>query len=284
MKKLNFLLFICSFILLNGCKDDNSENQSEIKLSKNELSFEGKGQATNIQLTVTPDTEWSIENAPDWLRIEPLSGTQSAEITLICDPIQDMNGRDTTILMETKNKTIELKIAQAGLDRKSFPIFNRLPGSPVIDLDYKYGQDGKERIYKITNSKILTNPDIKDKIYLGALINCNLETNTKITSYSEYLLKPITVISTSISSHVNSSTFYSSLAEQEKYAKKVLDKIPSGTELAASSSPIQFYSYRELHLIGLGNIGLKLDEILHNKSYQEEEMSKKKWSDILFLY
>ncbi|MGL5618730.1 MAG: hypothetical protein ACRDDC_03740, partial [Tannerellaceae bacterium] len=75
--------------------------------------------------------------------------------------------------------------------------------------------------------------------------------------------------------NVKDETFIPSLQAQQAYAAKVIDAKPN-QQLSFKSDlkGIHFDSYRELRLIGEGNMGVKLDELISGKPYTEQEMVK----------
>lgn len=136
-----------------------------------------------------------------------------------------------------------------------------------------------ERIYSFSTGSLFINPDantdIKEKIFLGNLINRNLEKNTDVSVYKGYTFNPITVSTPNLSVDVESQTFIPSKSNLDAYANLILSKKPTANEFFASDGTGVIYnSHRELNLIGLGNMGIKLDEMIYKKSYREQEMMK----------
>lgn len=274
------ILSIILTFTFNSCKDSNEINEPELKfeLAQNPISFEAKGQEIKVQLTA--NTEWSIENIPSWLAIEPTSGSQSTEIIITCEPNESMDKKNANILFVSTEKNIECKISQAGITREDLLGLGGLSGTRIISADYKLGPDNKERIYDLKYSQLYINPLLKDKVFLGAMIDSKMKSNGDVTVFSDYKLYPITVISTT-AYQIGDSTFIPSIAAQEEYAQRVIDSKPKQIE-SFSSSSTEFHSYRQLHLIGMGNIGIKLDEVMNGESYQEKEMGKK--NGLIFSY
>lgn len=80
---------------------------------------------------------------------------------------------------------------------------------------------------------------------------------------------PITLI------NVYPETFIPSLQAQQAYADKIIAAKPDQQmSFKSNLKGVDFDSYRELRLIGEGNMGVKLDELISGKPYTEQEMTK----------
>lgn len=278
MKRLLYLIMLP--LLCASCSDNDkpAPDIAEISLDPEEITFEQAGSTATLRIET--NGKWQAESIPDWITLNHASGSTSAEITVTALENESTEARDAEIKFLRGDKEAILKVHQ---NEKRELTWSTLCFSPFENVSFVTGKDGVERIYSFETRQLFINPDantdIKNKIFLGNLINCNLEKNTDVSVYEGYTFIPIT-ISPSIST-TPSQTFIPSKANQDAYANKVLSENPKGQDSAQSIEAV-YTSHRELNLIGVGNMGVNLDELVSGKSYQEQEMTKK--SGLLFSF
>lgn len=272
MKQLFYLIMLP--LLCISCGDNDKETLAYISLEQDKITFEHSGGYFKINLET--DGGWQTSNIPDWISLDHTNGSKSTEITVTALSNENTEPRDTEIYFLRDNKKTILKIHQ--LNKEKELTWSRLCFSSFDDVGFTPGKNKDERIYSFTTKELFINPDvntdIKEKIFLGNLINRNLDKNIDLSVYNGYTFNPITVFS--LTGTEKSQTFIPSKSEQDAYANKILDKNPSQNEAFISDGEgITYNSHRELNLIGTGNMGINLDKVISGKSYREKEMTKK---------
>lgn len=258
-------------LLFTSCSDDKQET-SFISLNPTEIQFEHSGGSVKVKLTT--NGIWETGNIPDWISLDNPRGNASTEIIITAKENKSSTPREAQIIFSQKDESSTLDVLQA----PKALAWSSLSFSRFDNVDFVLGKNGVERIYNFTTSQLFINPDVNtgmsEKIFLGNLIDQNLEINTDVSEYKGYTFNPITV-SASIGTE-KAHTFIPAKSEQDAYANQILAKKPSQSEAFISDGKgVLFNSYRELNLIGVGNMGVNLDEVISKKSYEEQEMTKK---------
>lgn len=217
---------------------------------------------------VAANRPWKLKETPDWISISPTSGDKSTEVTIIVKESREINNRLTELIFETENTSASLPVIQRGL--------KDIVRSPDLNL-FRYANIEFSTAYSdvhVKTNAMFVKPSIKDNVFLGNLVSNNLDNGTTLTPLTGYTFKPITVSTGSIISGVYSKTFTPSLAEQTTYAQHVTSFKPEYPlpMTTIDENPVSFYSYRFLHLAGLVDFGVKLDEIVTGSSYTAKEM------------
>lgn len=281
MKRLFHLILLP--LLFISCGDDDKPTLPYISLDQNEIELKDSGSKAKIKLET--DGEWRAIRIPDWIALDQTEGNTSTEITITALNNKNVEPRETEIYFlrdddpkkDKDYKKAMLKIYQS--KNKNNISWSSLRFSLFDDINVSFipGKNEVERIYSFSTRSLFINPDantdIKDKIFIGNLINRNLEKNMDISVYKGYTFNPIT-ISTDIGNE-KSLTYLPSKSKQDAYANLILSKKPKGSEsFYLDGTGVYYNSHRELNLIGLGNMGIKLDEMIYKKSYREQEMMK----------
>lgn len=276
MKKRTFgeLLFLLLFLFIcYSCSDDKPESPT-ISLNPTKISFEYDGGEKKVKLTT--NNNWSINgDIPNWISLNPTWGEESQEITIVAKPNIEEE-REISIIFTNGDTKATLNIFQPIKEREL--TFSSLALFMISSIDFDFEENSNGRTYNFRTKQLFFNSsskeDITPKVFLGNLIDKNLKTNTDISEYKGYTFNPINVSSQGTS--VLSQSFIPSKVEQDAYAKKIIEKKPKQNEHFHNDGiGVKYNSHRELYLIGKGNMGVNLDEIIFSKSYKEKEMEKK---------
>ncbi len=224
------------------------------------------GSSNKIQLT--GNCEWTIEGIPDWLTVNPKSGNGTEEITITALENRDPEARAVSLTFIGKEVQNTLDVVQGGLKE-----VYRVPLLPI----FRFGvtncwiSSGLIECCRTTTKSMFVNPAIKDEIYLGNLLCHDAQPHTNIPVFSGYTFNPITVVGNDVSEE----TFLPSLAAQKELAKQVIEESNPSGPLKADFGTVEFYDHRQLHAVGMVNMGIKLDEIVSGASFPEKEMTRK---------
>lgn len=277
MKYFVSLFFLVLFI---ACGDDNKieppVEESDITLSVDEISFEGKGGGELV--IVKAESAWRVLELPDWISVDQTRGIGDTDIVIEVTANRKETPRNATIVFATEKFRAELNVIQH-------------KGAIDIDITWKklnltlhyelenmvLGDDQKTRIYTFSSDRMFINPSkthgISSKAFLGNIFANQLPSCTDMKVYDGYSFDSITVSSNTLDL---SRVFVPSLANQKSYADEIISNKPTQSEsFVADQTGIPYHSHRELNLIGMSNIGEKLDELIAGSSYQTTEMKKK---------
>ena len=265
---LSILFFL--FIALSSCSDDKDEPKVPvISLNKEEITFSNAVETEVISVKTKGD--WEITSViPEWLVINKKDGTGPADIEIQALRNDEVQKRETTLIFVADNEEISLRITQEPI--KDSMYFISMPLLPFSKVDFTLGANKVERLYNFTSKDMFVQPGMDDHVFLGNLVNPNLSKNTELKVYEGYTFNPI-----SFSAHVGKSqqNFSNTKEKQDAIAAQLKKDYPNAGESFHTNGVARFYSYRQLHLFGMGNFGIELDKELSDSSYREKEMTKK---------
>lgn len=276
------ILLLSSFLFFS-CSDDNEkpEEPTVIDLDKKELNFNVLGGEEIIQLTA--NKAWKIADVPDWITVSPSSGIGSSEITVTAKKDDIAIGQEAEMLFLSNGEEISLPVAQEKLK------YYRFPFTYALYDNFSFGSNQTERIYNFNDQveKLFinpsNNPQLMDKIFLGNLVSSNLKDLTDIETFTGYEFNQ-TDISTSVL--IYSQEYIPSKKAQDSYVAEILKYLEENNTstpgFSSNNGKLAYHSYRELNLIGRGNMGVDLDQLISGKSYREQEMKKK--NGIIFSF
>ena len=270
MKKYIFFVLL---LFLTGC---NSQLTPEIlTLSVNNLEVDNTGGLYTIHIDYN-GKNWKVEdfNLPNWVKINTIN-TESNNVELNIQPNTTYFLRQTDLKITYNNNEQVLHIVQQGIHNKSSLEWQTFNVNTIIPIE----EEGQNffTTYKLKATDYFINPLMQKRIFHGNLINKQFyygiddkDENIKYASNS-----------ITISSYTNGS-FYIRKDVKPSYevTKDLFDEINSQSRYQNSTfiyqnNPIQYNSYKHLHILGVGNLGLKLDEIINDKSYKEKELSNR---------
>lgn len=271
MKHLIYLILVFSFI---SCENEGEKNVASISLDQTEIVFESIGGISKVKLT-TGD-EWEVKNVPEWISLDQYNGKASSEIIITSEANETSNPREAEILFICYNQSVTLTINQT--QKTEELAWSSLCFSQFDDVSFILGNNDVERIYSFSTRQLFLNPSLtantEGEFFLGNLVNRSLKDNKNIEVYKGYTFNPITAFTT-IGTE-KSRTFMPSKSAQDDFVDQILSNKPTQSEsFLVDGSGVVYNSHRELNLIGVGNMGVNLDEVVSNNSYQEQEMTKK---------
>ncbi|MDL2266251.1 BACON domain-containing protein [Parabacteroides sp. OttesenSCG-928-G07] len=236
-----------------------------IKLEQEAVYINILGSKQKIQLTT--NRPWQITGVPSWVMIDPTYGEQSAELVIEVKENKLPEGRSASLTITADNARKTLEITQPGL--KDVVRIPTLPMFSFEKVSYRIGEE-----YEIEAANLFVNPSIKNDIYLGNLLSHNAGSNIDIPFFTGYTFNPIDVYTTARIENVT-TTFSPSREAQDAFVESIIDQNPrqSGT-LNIDGGGIEYYTRKQLHTIGMINLGVKLDELASGYSFSQQEMTK----------
>lgn len=269
IQKSASLLFVCGDISrnLNVKQLSITDLDPFIEIDKNILPMNIQGDEQKVKLTT--NRAWKIENAPDWVSVTPTHGEESTEIVIKVKENRQPEGRNLSLEIIAENARKTLTITQPGL--KDVVRGPSLPISHFKKISFSSNFDN----YDIETNSLFVNPNIKNRIYLGNLISHNAGSNVNIPEFAGYSFNPIDVYTTAAVNEVTTK-FTPSQTAQADFVRDIIAQNPQQQErFSIDKSGVEFYTYRQLHTVGMVNLGVKLDELISEKSFTQQEMTKK---------
>lgn len=246
-----------------------ADSEPLIELSERSVAFALEGTAQSIDLTT--NVSWEITSIPQWVIISSKSGDKSIRITIGAENNDQIKGREATLTFSSMDGKVQtqLIITQIGRDD-----IMQSPSLPIFQASiYTISNNGH---YGITTNKLFVSSVMRDKIYLGNLMEGQTDNYPAFPVITGYTFNPNTA-STASSENLTVKTFIPSLLEQETFAAEVINNPPRENANATYDyfNPTSYLTHRLLYAIGWANMGIALDKIVSNKSYKEQEMTRK---------
>lgn len=106
-----FTALVAGLALLTSCEKQEIKTQlDEVQVSSSYVAIPMEGGSTQILLTATDS--WQISGAPDWLTVEPASGSAVEEQTVAFSAEKTVDGRTATLVIECAGKTQYINVLQ----------------------------------------------------------------------------------------------------------------------------------------------------------------------------
>ena len=207
--------------------------------------------------------------APNWVTVTPSSGDESAEITISIAENRNPEGRQSIIVFRGESEDKALDIRQSGL----FDIAI-MPGLPIFHFKRMEYSSELSRCLVWANS-LFINPSVRNEIYLGNLVCPTTQSNTNIPGFTGYTYNPITISTSAAVSEVV-KTYLPSRSDQDDFARQIAEQMPDRKgSFIEDKGAFEFYTHKQLQVIGMINLGVKLDELVSGFPYTEKEMARK---------
>lgn len=103
------LLFVMgvAVMLLSSCSGNEAPDEpKQLKLSQSSLEYPSSGGQSSIE--VKSNTQWSVSDVPEWLRLSSKSGNGDASLTITASPNTDYSSRSADIKFVGVNGTAQL--------------------------------------------------------------------------------------------------------------------------------------------------------------------------------
>lgn len=223
---------------------------------------------------ISSNTTWNLYDIPDWVCIQNKNGKGDAFLEIAVLPNKTNSERDANIGIINGEVSESMSIHQLCETTIGQLAWYTFPTGNLDSVKYTLAANGIERIYKFYCREMFINKYIKDKIFHGNLINKTLNSAHELTSYPQYTYNQITMGSfTGGKSFIK--TAIPSLSGTETFANEIAETLPVQSQYFYNASPIKYTSYRQLNLLGRGNIGISLEELISGHPYKEKEMEHK---------
>lgn len=272
MKKFRLFIYLFSSLLLNlsiySCKDKNLDDNDFLSLEETSINFDYK--QSDRSLKITSSSEWTLTDIPNWCKIDHASGKSNMIINITIEENQTYNCREAKLKIANQGSVEYLYLKQSGIEKQTELVWQPFPVNSIDFVDFVTESDKIK--YTFRASEIFVNSHISDKIYLGNIISSTSESNDFVKEFKGYQYNPISI-------GVIGGKFYSDIiipSKQEfnKLVNKVIQELPEQNQGFNHSTPISYHSYRQLYLLGYGNITEDFCKLITNKDYNETKMEK----------
>lgn len=268
MKIRLFSMMLIAFIF-TGCDKTVTQIDSYIKISDKEFAIDENGDTLFIY--VNSNIDWTISNIPNWCVVNMFKDSKKPMFEIIIASNGNSDDRDAVIEIGNDLLKEKLHIIQKGKPNVNEINWYTFPVNSINSVEYILGENQVERLYQVNATNLFINSSIKNKIYLGNLIN-KYQIGFNLTDYSFYDYNPITVGSF-VDGKAFIETYVPSLQSMNTIANEILSSVlDQNNHSIHSNIPMSFSSYRELNLLSKGNLDINFDEIISGKSYLEKEM------------
>lgn len=273
MKKIGVLIFL---FLVVACRNIDSDFEYYISLLENQIVIDSDGGKKRI--LISANCEWTILDTPNWCIVKKTIEDSKEYLDIDVLPNDTKNSRNTTLYLRFENISKSISILQSGKNATTSLPWYTFPMNTFTGVQIE--SNNTTQSYQITSEALFVNPRWKKQVFLGNLINTQIDNMMYLTDfYDKYTYNPISV--TSNDGKIQ-KLLTPSFNEFNDFIEDIIAIIPKQNLKLSISSPIQYLSYKHLHLLGKGNIGFNLDEIVGGQPYYECEMKHR--TGILYTY
>ncbi len=238
------------------------------------------GKTELIQIEASAD--WDVSNNSKCCAVEKIKKEKNEYLAVTILP-NDTSAieREVDLLITLEQITQKIHIKQTGKEQEveeekeiesEFYIFNvnGFYTTPIIE-------NGKRIGYDIKSTTTFINPSISENIYMGAILNRKVSNPSQVVFYEQDGFKNITFGYYDKFKHLR---YYKNVKPTKEMTDKLAEEVkhfdnPQNIEFFYSSTPLFYSSHKQLHKLGMCNLGLKLDELLYGSPYTQKEMQKK---------
>lgn len=274
MKTLTCALLMLTLLFLGSCDNDEPMEIKDpfLTLKDNGIIINSEGGERIIKFAV--NTNWSVSEIPEWCIVDKTSGKgrEADSISIIIEPNETYQDREASIRISADSIIQYLSITQRKIlktDSEDLLLF------PVNWFDsVKYTVNGDKGIYSLKARSIFINRTMRDKIYLGNLIDSKLSSFPDVTEFNNFTFNPITASSMTGGS-LFTDTFIPSKKETESLAAEVRSAMSEQSESFYTGSPMVFTSYKQLYFSMRTNLGIDLSLLMLDENLQPKKEMKK---------
>lgn len=271
MMMRKFFLFVL-LLASAACKNDDSTRKEYITPEINFITVGANGSHETI--SVRSNCVWRITDAPSWCNVQKTGTVEQGQLDLEVFPNELESVPDGIVYLSSKFAVGSLHIFQQGKKETIDPLqWTPFAVNSLTDAIYESGADGIARDYRITGERLFAMPHFGREVYLGHLISPETNNQT-LKTFDRYRYNPIR-FSASVGGKFYEDEARPSFDAVKRMADRIIAELPEESNRFYYSSPIRYYSYRHLHLLGFGNLGLNLDEEVSGKPYTRQEMTRR---------
>lgn len=273
MRRIGIFIFL---FLVVACRNSNSDSEYYISLLENNIVINSAG--GKKQILISANCEWTILDTPNWCVAKKIIEENKEYLYIDILPNDTKNSRNTILYLRFENIYKSVSIHQNGENTEASLPWYTFPMNTFTDVQIE--NNNTTQFYQITSEALFVNPKMKQQVFLGNLINTQIGDMMHLTDYyNKYTYNTISV--TSNDGKIQ-KLLTPSFNEFNDFVEEIIAITPEQNLKLNISSPIQYTSYKHLHLLGQGNIGFNLDEMVGGRPYYECEMKHR--TGILYTF
>ena len=183
-----------------------------------------------------------------------------------------MAAKETILTFKTKDGKTTAEVFAKQFGRQD--LF-QMPSLPLFRYKLISGSTLNKE-YHIQTDQLFINSAIRDEIYLGNLVSHTTQEYPKFPFFTGYNFNPITVSTSSYGSKEVARTYTPSSTAQKAFVEEILVNPPQQFAYSEfDNGTTTFITHKQLHNVGIANLGIKLDEVVSGASYKDQEMTKR---------
>lgn len=264
----NFIFFL--LIILTSCHDKTKIPGDYITPEENVIATDCNG--VRKRIPVRSNGDWTIDDTPPWCIALKAAGDGEDFLEIDILPNDTETLRETTIVLTLGRTSALIRVTQTGLEPEDPLQWHTFAFNTLTDQQYAVLPDNS-RNYSLAARQFFINPAFAGEVFPGHIIDRHTNTRS-LTGHDRFTYRPV-----QLSALVNGTFFGQELIPSfdgfREFVQPILDELPAQSGAFHYSSPMRYHSYRHLHLLGVGNMGLSLDEVLTGKPYTAKEMNKR---------
>lgn len=258
------------FLLLAFCACDANKEVLFVRLTENTINADHSG--VSKDLLVVSNCTWAISEMPEWCEVSKHSADEGQYLRVTVLPNTKFDDRQATILISGEGVSTTLTVSQSGIKNSTSLEWHTFPVNTLSDVKYEQEGDGETSV-RISGERMFIGTSLRDHIWHGSLLNTNFVDILNPASPRKYTYAPISIVGMLGGKAYFSEGQIASYENSDALAQRIIDAVPTqSSTFFVSDAPIQYNSYRHLHLLGVGNMGLRLDEIISGQSYRDGEL------------
>lgn len=266
-------------LAFSACKESEPERTYYITPAETEIEAGEAGIEKRIE--VASNCDWTVEATPEWCSARKTAAAGREYMDLEVRANDHEAPREATLVLSFRGDgytrtTASLRISQSGKEAQTDdPLaWNPFAVNNLSLAEYDLSEDGVTRSYRISGTQLFASHSFAKQVFPGNLIDRHTD-NRELTDYRDkYRFNPIHIAAYSNRKLYETASSPSYEAANE-LAKQIIAEQPVQNFEYNYIGPIRYNSYRHLHLLGRGNLGLNLDEMITGRSYSEKEMEKR---------
>lgn len=276
MKHWRLILFVLAFA---ACKE--SEPERTYYITPAEIEIDAAEAGIQKRIEVASNCDWTVETTPEWCTARKTAAAGREYLDLEVCPNDYEAPREATLVLSFRSDrythtTARLRISQSGKEvQTDDPLaWNPFAVNKLTLAEYDLAEDGVTRTYRISGTQIFVSSSFAKQVFPGNLIDRHTD-NRELTDYRDrYTFNPIHIAAFPNSKIYETESLPSYEAAHEM-AKQIVAELSVQNLVFNYIGPIRYNSYRHLHLLGRGNLGLNLDEMISGSPYTRKEMEKR---------
>ena len=282
MKHWGLFLLAFSFTACHGDRPGDCPPEQTYYITPENDGIDAGSTGLQARIAVSSNCNWNVGKIPEWCVVKKTSakGREYLDITVRDNDGETPRNADIPLFFGRGLASASLSVSQDGKEAVEPLQWATFPDKGPIRMESELQEDQSTRRYLITWNQLFAAPAFAKQVYPGHLIDRRTD-YSRLIAYDRYTYNPITV--TVINSRFHSEDLPApSYDATNALAQKAIAEQPTQNG-EFYFYPVRYNSYRHLHLLGKGNLGLDLVGLITGgRSYTDKEMERQ--TGIIYTY